>query len=93
MDTAGSKECIHILYIAMYVTPSNFNSSFMHSYKYGYCPNLFTETCKIQWQNGTCAELCECPELCKTGLLIEKFLKEKTEMQTIIMLINLTMLH
>ena len=38
----------------------------MHSYKYGYCPNSFTETCRIQWQNSTCAEMCELKELCKT---------------------------
>ena len=37
---------------------------FMHSYKYSYCPNSFTETCNIQWQSHSCAELCE--PSCKT---------------------------
>eukprot|EP00088_Acartia_fossae_P058057 TRINITY_DN6784_c0_g1_i3.p1 TRINITY_DN6784_c0_g1~~TRINITY_DN6784_c0_g1_i3.p1 ORF type:complete len:611 (-),score=-4.06 TRINITY_DN6784_c0_g1_i3:608-2272(-) len=37
---------------------------FMHSYKYDYCPNSFTETCNIKWLNSTCAEMCE--PRCKT---------------------------
>ena len=49
---------------------------FMHSYKYSYCPNSFTETCRIQWQMALPQKCANVQNHAKLGLLIEKFLKD-----------------